>query len=60
MIGEVAREEIVMTSTRPSTARISHTFSCSVVRINGVVRRMSMPSEAETARSTGTAAEKTD
>ncbi len=49
----------MMASTRSSTARIARTFSCSVLRIDGVFRRMLMPSEAETARSAGTAAEKT-
>ncbi len=48
----------MMASTRSSTAQIARTFSCSVLRINGVFRRMFMPSEAETARSAGTAAEK--
>ena len=60
MIGEAACEAIMMTSTRSSTAQIACTFSCSVLRIEGVFRRMLIPSEAETARSAGTAAEKTN
>ena len=35
MIGEVAREGIVMASMRPSTAGIEHTFSCSVDQLRG-------------------------
>ena len=50
----------MIVSMRSSTARIAHTFSCSVLRIDGVFRRMLMPSEVETARSAGTAAEKTN
>jgi hypothetical protein len=60
MIGEAAWEGIVMTSTRSSTARMARTFSCRVLRIDGVFRRMLIPSEAETAKRAGTAAEKTN
>ena len=60
MIGEAACEGIMTASIRSSTARIARTFSCSVLRIGGVFRRMLMPSEAETARSAGTAAKKTN
>ncbi len=59
MIGEAECEGIVMASTRSSTTRIARTFSCSVLRIDGVFRRMLMPSEAENARTAGTAAENT-
>jgi hypothetical protein len=45
-------------SMRSSTARIARTFSCRALRIDGVLRRMLMPSEAETARRAGTAAER--
>ena len=38
---------------RSSTARIARTFSCSVLKIYGMFRRMLMPSEAETACSAG-------
>ena len=60
MIGEAACEGIVIASTRSSTARIARAFSCSVLRIEGVFRRMLTPSEAEIVRSAGTAAEKTN
>ena len=46
-----ACEGMLRTSTRSSTARIAHTFFCRVLRIDGVFRRMLMPSEVETARS---------
>ena len=59
MIGEAACEEIVMAS-HSSTARIERTFSCTVLKIDGVFCRMFMPFEAETVRSAGTAAEKTN
>ena len=48
-----------MQSTRSRTARIARMLSWSVLRIEGALRRMLMPSEAETARRAGTAAEKT-
>jgi hypothetical protein len=34
-------------------------FSCSVLRLEGVLRKILIPSDAETARRAGTAAEKT-
>ena len=60
MIGEAACEGFVTASIRPSKARMARTFSCNVLKINGVFHRMFMPSEAETARSAGAAAEKTN
>ena len=59
MIGEAACEGIMTESIRSSTARIASTFSCSVLRIEGVFRRILMSFEAETARRAGTPAEKT-
>ena len=59
MIGEATCEGIVSKSIWSSTAQIARTFSCRVLRIEGVFRRMLIPSEAETARSAGTATEKT-
>ena len=59
MIGEAACEGVVSESIRSSTARIAHTFSCSVLRIEGMFRRMFMPPEVEAARSAVIAAEKT-
>ena len=59
MIGKAACERIMSELRRSRTVRIMRTFSSSVLRIEGVFRRMLMPSEAETARSAGTAAEKT-
>jgi hypothetical protein len=47
-------------SDRSNAARIARTFSCRVLRIDGVFRRMLMPSEAETAKRAGTAVEKTN
>ena len=58
MISEAACE-IESVSRRSSTARIACTFSCRVLRIEGVLQRMLMPSEMETARTTGTVAKKT-
>jgi len=43
MLGEAACEGIVSASTRPSTARIARTFTCSVLRIDGVFRRCRCP-----------------
>ena len=60
IIGEAACEGIVTASIRSSTARMARTFSCSMLKIDGMFRRMLMPSEAETARCAGTAAEKTN
>ena len=60
MIGEAACEGIVTASMRSSTARMACTFSCSVLRIDDVFRRILTPYEAETVRSAGTAAEKTN
>ena len=60
MMGEAACEGIVTVSMRSSTSRMARMFSCSVLRIDGVFRRILMPSEAETARSAGTAGEKTN
>lgn len=62
IIGEAAgvrgdREDL---SVQSSAAQISHTFSCRLLRIDGVFRRMFMASDAETARSAGSMAEKTD
>ena len=50
----------VTVSTQRSTTRIERTFYCSVLRIDGAFRRMLMSFEAETTKSAGTAAEKTD
>src|SRR5260221_1294881 len=58
MMGEAGCEGIVIQSTRSRTARIARAFSCSVLRIEGELRRMLMPSDAETARRAGRAAEK--
>ena len=60
MTGEAVCEGFVTASMRLSTARIASTFSYSELKIDGVFRRMLMPSEAETARRAGTAAEKTN
>lgn len=60
MIGAEACAATVMASTGSSTTRIARAFSCSMLRIGGVFRRVLMLSEAETAGSGGTAAEKTD
>ena len=60
MIRKAACKGIVTTLTRSSTARIALTFCYSALKIDGVFRRMLMPSEAKTARSAGTAAEKTN
>ena len=60
MIGEAACEGIVTASMQSSTARIARMFSCGVLKIDAVFRMMLMPSEAEAARSAGTAAEKTN
>ena len=57
MIGEAACEGILIASTRSNTARIARTFSCRVLRMDGVFRRMLMP---ETARRAWTAVEKTN
>jgi hypothetical protein len=46
MIGEAVCEGTVIASTRSSTVRVARTFSCGVLRIDGVFRRMLMPSEA--------------
>ena len=59
MIGEAACEGVVSESIWSSTARIAHTFSCDVLRIEGTFRRMLMPPEVETERSAVIAAEKT-
>ena len=40
MIGEVACEGIVSASIRSSTERIAHAFSCNVLRIDGIERRL--------------------
>ena len=47
MIGEAACEGILNAYIRSSTARIARTFSCRVLSINGVFRRMLMFSELE-------------
>ena len=60
MIGEAACKGTVTASTWSSTAGIACTLSCSVLRIDGVFGWMLKPSEAETARSTETVAEKTN
>ena len=57
---EALCEGVVIASTRSNTARMALTFSCRVLRIDGVFRRTLMPEEAETARRAGTAAEKTN
>lgn len=59
MIGEAGCEGIVMQSTRSRMARAARMFSWSAVRMEGVDRRMFMPSEALTARAAGMEAEKT-
>ena len=60
MIGGTACGGVVSESIRSSIARIARTFSCNVLRIERVFQRMLRLSEAETARSAGTAAEKTN
>ena len=58
MTGEPACERIESVSIR-TTARIGRTFSCSALEIlEGVFRKILIPSEGETARSAGTMAEK--
>ena len=54
MISEAACEEIESVSIRSSTARIACTFSCRVLRREGVLQRMLILSEMETARTAGT------
>jgi hypothetical protein len=59
MMGDAGCEGTVMQSTRSRMARAARVFSCSVVRIEGVDRRMLIPSEALTASAAGMEAEKT-
>ena len=59
MRGEVTYEGIVIASTRSSTAWIACMLSCSVMRTDGVFRRILIHSEAETERDAGSAAEET-
>ena len=59
-IGKAACEKIEKASTPSSSARIARTSSYSVLRIDGVLNKVFVPSGAETARGTGTAAEKTN
>lgn len=59
MIGEAGWEGIVIQSRRSRMARAAQTFSWRVSRMDGVLRRMLIPSEALTARRAGREAEKT-
>lgn len=59
MIGEVGCEGTVIQSTRSRMARAARRFSWRAVRMEGVDRRMLMPSEALTASAAGMEAEKT-
>lgn len=60
MTGEAGCEGTVMQSMRSRIARAARVFSWSVVRMEGVDRRMLMPSEALTASAAGMEAEKTN
>lgn len=59
MMGLAACEGTVIRSTLSRMARMVRTFSWRVERIEGVLRRMEMASEAEAASRAGVAAEKT-
>lgn len=59
MIGEAGCEGMVIHSTRSRMARAARTLSCRVSKMDGVLRRMLIPSEALTARRAGMDAEKT-
>ena len=60
MIGEAACEGIKSVSIWSRISQIARTLSCSVLRKDGVFRRMLTLTDAETARIAGTAAEKTN
>lgn len=60
IMGLARCEDTVMQSTRSRIVRTARTFSCSVLRMDGVLRRMLMPSLALTARRAGKAAENTN
>ena len=60
IIGDAGCESIAMQSTGLKIPRTALVFSCRVVKIEGVLRRMLMPSEAATLSSGGIAAEKTN
>lgn len=51
---------MVIQSMRSRIERAARTFSCNVVRMEGVDRRMLIPSEALTASRAGMEAEKTN
>ena len=59
MMGEAGCEGTVIQSTRSRMARAARMFSWSVVKMEGLDRRMLMPSEALTASVAGMEAEKT-
>jgi hypothetical protein len=59
MMGEAGCEGIVMQSIRSRMVRAACIFSWSAVRMDGVDRRILMPSEALTARAAGMKVEKT-
>lgn len=59
-MGDAGCDGLVMQSTLSRMDRTARVFSWSVVKIEGVLRRMLMPSEAATLRRGGMAAENTN
>lgn len=58
--GEAGYDGMVIQSTRSRNARAAWMFSCSIARMDGVLRKILIPSDAATAnRSAGIEAEKT-